>query len=510
MFRLKRISAAALLAVLAIVLGSVSALAEPLKLTIVHVNDWDRLDGERGAGGAARIATIVKDERERNDGEGGLTLVTFGGDMLSPSLLSGIDKGRHMIELSNAIGFSVAVLGNHEFDFGPDILMQRLSEATFPWLAGNLEYKGKPGLPGTKRSVMIEKNGYKIGIFGMLTPATREISSPGDDVVFRSFGETATELAGQLKKDGADIVIALTHEDFRDDLALLLKNSDIDMIFGGHDHLAINWYDGRKMLMKAGSQGSFVGVVEIAVDRIKGRNGPRIVWSPSFNLVNTTDVEPDPEMQAKVQGYLDFLDKQLGTVIGETSLELDTRRASVRTMETAFGNLLADAMRKATGADVAITNGGGIRGDTLYPANTELTRKDVLTELPFGNTTVVLEVSGSALLAALENSVSGVERAKGRFPQVSGLVFAYDPKKAVGGRIVDVKVAGKPLAPDTLYKLATNDFMARGGDGYSAFASAKILVNAKAATLMASQLIDHIVSIGKVSTGIEGRIARIE
>jgi len=171
---------------------------------------------------------------------------------------------------------------------------------------------------------------------------------------------------------------------------------------------------------------------------------------------------------------------------------------------------LADAMRKATGADVAITNGGGIRGDTLYPANTELTRKDVLTELPFGNTTVVLEVSGSALLAALENSVSGVERAKGRFPQVSGLVFAYDPKKAVGGRIVDVKVAGKPLAPDTLYKLATNDFMARGGDGYSAFASAKILVNAKAATLMASQLIDHIVSIGKVSTGIEGRIARIE
>ena len=133
---LRNLSIAALVA---ITLGGMSSpgKAEPLSLTIVHVNDWDRMAGINGRGGAAKIASVVSEERARAKAEGSLAIVTFGGDMISPSLLSGIDMGAHMIDLANAIGFDIAVLGNHEFDFGPSVLRERLSESSTAWLAGN-------------------------------------------------------------------------------------------------------------------------------------------------------------------------------------------------------------------------------------------------------------------------------------------------------------------------------------------------------------------------------------
>ena len=123
--------------------------AEPLTVTFVHVNDWDRMEPDEGRGGAARIATVVRAERARAQANGALAVVTFGGDMISPSVLSGIDRGAHMIDLANAIGFDVAVPGNHEFDFGPEVLRERLAESGALWLASNLEYRGRPGFPGT-------------------------------------------------------------------------------------------------------------------------------------------------------------------------------------------------------------------------------------------------------------------------------------------------------------------------------------------------------------------------
>jgi 5'-nucleotidase / UDP-sugar diphosphatase len=482
--------------------------AEPLTLTIVHVNDWDQMDGERGKGGAAKIASVIKDERARSEADGGLAVVTFGGDMISPSLLSGIDKGAHMIDLANAIGIEVAVVGNHEFDFGPDVLKQRLSESKSRWLAGNLGYKGKAGFPGTAATWLIERGDYKIGFLGLLTPETMLISSAGKDVTFGSMTEAGAALAGELKKAGADVVIALTHDGMAADLELLRAVKDIDVLLGGHDHLLAAWYDGRQAVMKAGSQGKYVGVLDLVIDRVKGRRGPKLVWTPSYDLVSTADTQPDPDVAAKVKGYKDRLDKELGQIIGTSTTELDTRRASVRSGETAFGNLVTDAMRAATESDVAVTNGGGIRGDKQYPGGTKLARKDVLTELPFGNKTVKLEVTGAQLLEALETGVSQVEKTKGRFAQVSGLIFTYDAAKPAGSRVTGVKVGGAALDKAKTYTLATNDFMARGGDGYGVFRSAKILIGAKSGTLMATQVINHIAGAGNIAPKIEGRITR--
>jgi 5'-nucleotidase / UDP-sugar diphosphatase len=487
---------------------STAASAEPLTLTIIHLNDWDQMDGERGQGGAAKIAAVVKDERARSEADGGMAVVTFGGDMISPSLLSGIDKGAHMIDLANAIGIDVAVLGNHEFDFGPDVLQQRLTESKTRWLVGNVSYKGNAGFPGTATTWMVEKGGYKIGFLGLLTPETVLISSAGKDVVISSMAEAGATLVGELKKAGADVIIALTHDGLAADQELLRAVKDIDVLLGGHDHLLTAWYNGKQAVMKSGSQGRHVGVLDLVIDRVKGRRGPKLVWTPSYDLTSTADTEPDPDVAAKVQGYKDRLDKELGQVIGTTTTELDTRRSSVRSGETAFGNLVTDAMRAATNSDVAVTNGGGIRGDKQYTAGTELTRKDVLTELPFGNKTVKLSLSGAQLKEALETGVSQVEKTKGRFAQVSGLAFTYDASKPTGARVVSVTVGGAALDKAKTYTLATNDFMARGGDGYAVFRSGKVLIDAKSGTLMATQLIDHIAAAGTISPKIEGRITR--
>jgi len=507
MFHLLR---TALLAVFSVVWLAGPLAAEPARLVVLHINDWDRIDPVDGAGGAARIAAVIKAEKARAAAAGATVIVTFGGDMISPSLLSGIDKGANMIDMANAVGIDYAVLGNHEFDFGPEVLKARVAESGFRWLAGNVAEKGRSNFPGVADATIIEAGGYKIGLLGLTTPETPLVSSPGPDITFDAYENAGPRLARILRDQGADLVIALSHNNYTDDLALMRAAPGIDVVLGGHDHLAFTHYDGQHAVLKAGSQGIFVGRVILSIDRVEGRDGPKVVWTPDFAQIHTGAIAPDPEVQAKVDAYRAKLDVELGQPIGTTTTELDTRRATVRGGEAAFGNLIADAMRAATGADVAITNGGGIRGDTTYPAGSTLTRKTALTELPFGNRTLKLQVTGAGLLAALENGVSKVEDAAGRFPQVSGVSFAYDAGKPVGARVSDVSVNGGPLDPAASYTVATNDFMARGGDGYRTFADAKVLVDANSAQLLAGQVGDFVAIKGTVAPIVEGRIRRLD
>ncbi|NQW09094.1 MAG: 5'-nucleotidase C-terminal domain-containing protein [Alphaproteobacteria bacterium] len=477
--------------------------AKPLNLIILHLNDWDKMDS------AGRVASVIKAEKAKAAENGAAVLVTFGGDMISPSLMSGIDQGAHMIELGEAVGIQYGALGNHEFDFGPEVLKQRLAEADFPWMSSNTLVNGKvfPGLDGSQ---LVEIDGYKIGIIGLTTPETIFLSSPGATVTFTSYAEAGQREVAALKAQGADFIIVLSHGGEGLDRELTRTLRDVDLVMGGHDHLARTVYDGRDMTAAAGSQGEFVAKVTLTIDRVEKRGKTSLVWSPAFDLIPTRNATPDATVQAKVDGYLATLDKELGQVIGSTSIELDTRRASIRSVETGFGNLVADASRAATGADVGIANGGGIRGDKVYAAGTELTRKDILSELPFGNSTVKLELTGAQLRAVLENGVSEVEKGAGRFAQVSGMVFSYDASKPAGARVVEVTVGGKPLNTAGTYTLATNDYVAGGGDGYAVFKKAKVLVDGDAGGLLAGQVIDYIKAKGTGGSKVEGRITRLD
>ena len=534
--------AAIALGIVILALGAATPLpawAEPLPITLIHLNDWDRMGEDNGRGGAARIAAVVNAERARVEAAGGLAMVTFGGDMISPSVLSGIDRGAHMIDLANAVGFDLAVPGNHEFDFGPEVLQERLAESDATWLLANIDYRGQRGFPGTRATALIEKDGYKLGFLGLLTPDTAEISAAGDSVAFLPQAEIAAALAAELRSAGADLVIALTHNRTSEDTDLLRRVRDIDIVLGGHDHELTAWYDGRQAILKSRSQGRYVGVLNVVLDRVGGESGAdasvggasggdssgayaaggrslgegptaesRITWAPNYDLRSTAGVEPDTEVAAMVAGYEAQLDRELGQVIGRTETQLDTRGPVVRSGEAAFGNLVTDALLAATGAEVAITNGGGIRGGRVYPPGTELTPRMLLSELPFGKATVVLGLTGAQLTEALENGVSRAEENDGRFPQVAGLSFAFDVRRPSGSRITRVEVGGAPLEPGRVYRVATNDFMYTGGDGYTAFESAEILIDATSGDTMANHVIDYVRTAGSVAPVIEGRIIR--
>lgn len=481
------------------------ALAEPVTVTFLHTNDVYEISPKGGQGGLAQLKTLLDRERAANPN----TVTTFGGDLISPSVMSGVTQGAQMIDLYNALGTEVAVPGNHELDFGPEVMRKRLGEASFPWLGTNvLGPDGKP-LPPLAATLMLERGGYKIGLLGLLTPDTEELSSPGPDIRLAPVTATATAATAALREQGADLVVALTHQDLADDRALLQGVKGLDIVLGGHDHEPITFLEGGKLLIKAGYDAHFLAAVDITLDRVKKGDKETVVWSPGWRYLPTAGVAPEPGIQAKVDAYNVELDKELLVPVGKTTVLLDSTRETVRTKESNIGNLIADAIRESVGADVAIANGGGIRGDRTYDPGTTLTRKDILGELPFGNVTVLLELTGADLLAALENGVSQVEDKAGRFPQVSGMSFTYDAARPAGSRIVGVKIAGADLDPAKLYRLATNDYVYGGGDGYTSLGRGKALIDPSGGKLMASMVMDWIAAKGEVAPAVEGRITRL-
>lgn len=481
-----------------IFLSSTTAFAEnKTSITFLHINDvYEISPNKDGLGGFSQVATLINEERANRKN----TFVTFGGDLLSPSLLSGITDGKHMIEFMNKIGTDLAVPGNHEFDFGPEIFDKRLKESNFPWFAANMI-----GSDAVINNKIIEIDGYKIGFFGLITPETSSLSSSGDSIKFAALLVTAKAQITQLKDKGADVIVALTHNSLTDDRTLMgLKG--LNLILGGHDHDPITIYDGRTLLHKSGEDAQYLGVVTLDIERLEGRKGPYVEVTPSWNMRLVKNITKDASVEKMVSSYETMLDSELGQKVATLASSLDSRKAVIRTQETSMGNFLSDAIRSGTNADIGLANGGGIRGSREYEAGHELTRKDILTELPFGNVTVLLEMTGEDIKAVLEHGVSKVEEKAGRFLQVSGLSFTYDSKAGAGSRIVEIIIDGAPIELSKSYKVATNDYIAGGGDGFAMLKDATRLIDASGATLMATMVMDYSEAQKVIDSKEEGRI----
>jgi 5'-nucleotidase / UDP-sugar diphosphatase len=472
-------------------------------VTFLHLNDVYEISPKQGRGGFAPLMTLLKRERAAAPE----TITTLGGDLIASSMMSGITKGTQMIELMNAIGLDVAVVGNHEFDFGTAILKQRAAASKFAWLGTNVQGEDGKTLGGLVPTVTRKVGDLTIGFFGIITPDTRHLSNTGADVKFLPVLDTARAAVKELKDQGADAIVALTHLTLAQDRELAREVKGIDVILGGHDHDPMTVYEGGVFIFKVGADAQYLGAAQIEIEKTQTQRGPQVkVWPREWRVISTAGVAPDPAIAALVRQYEDKLDENLKVAVGTTTVELDSRRATVRLKEAVVGNLIADAIRESTKADVAITNGGGIRGDRTYAAGTTLTRKDVLTELPFGNVTVMMEISGADLRTALEEGVSLVEDVAGRFPHVSGLTFVFDARRPRGSRVLDVKVGGKPLDPAATYRLATNEYMMAGGDGYASLTKGKPIIDASGGALMAQVVMDYITARGSVSPVLEGRI----
>ncbi len=492
------------LALAALIGAAVAPFATPARATEISflvASDIDRAEADEGRGGFARLAGAIAAERAA----GGNLVVAHAGDTISPSLLSGFDKGAHIVELTNMLKVDVFVPGNHEFDFGKDVFLARMAELEAAHkLAANLRMPDGNPVAGFEDTAMLEFDGVKVGVVGVAGDHSYSVSSPGDLKIAGTV-DTALSQAKALRKAGADVVVAVAHAQRGQDLAMM-HGGPIDLVLSGDTHDLMLNYDGRAILAEAREQAEYLPVVtlDVTAETVDGKR--KVTWTPTFRVIDTATVTPDPAVAARIAELEKTLSAELNVEIGKTATELDSRRPAVRGGEAAIGNLIADAMRATTLTDVALMNGGGIRANKLYAAGSTLTRRDVLAELPFGNVVVVVKLSGADLKAALENGVSAVEEGAGRFPQVSGMTVVADVSKPAGSRIVSVEIGGAPLDPARTYSVATNDFMARGGDDYVALRRGGYVVGPRDGKLLATVVIDAIALNGTVSPKVEGRV----
>jgi len=485
-------------------LAAVPATAEQVKITLLGVGDLYQFDADHGRGGFARVNAIALAERAANPN----TIYVMDGDMLSPSLLSGFDKGQNTIDLTNLVPFDLAVPGNHEFDFGTANFLEKMAGSNYPWAAVNITNEDGSAVDGLGGVKVMDVSGVSVALVPVAQDSTPEVSSP-DGLVFQGTVESGVAAARAARDAGADIVVGVVQTNMTNDREMIASGA-FDVILSGDDHQYATSYDGRTAYVETSIDGRFLSPVDIFVEVGAKDDGTRTIdWVPGFRFIDTANVEPDPASQELVAAFNQQLDDSLNVVIGSTAGPLDSRRNVVRGEESAMGNLIADAMRAATGADIGFTNGGGIRADRTYDAGSELTRRDILTELPFGNVTVVTELTGNQILAALENGVSKVEEGAGRFPQVSGMTFSFDASAPAGSRVSSVMVGGAALDLNAVYSVATNDYILAGGDGYSALGGGHVIVDKGNGNLMANDVMDYVANMGSVSVGVEGRITKL-
>jgi 2',3'-cyclic-nucleotide 2'-phosphodiesterase (5'-nucleotidase family) len=474
--------------------------AETVKITLLGVGDVYQFDKGKTRGGMARLNAVARAERAANPN----TLYLFTGDFLSPSLMSGFDKGENMIVLSNIVPFDMAVPGNHEFDFGPENFYEKMKLSKYPWAAINITKADGTPIEGLAGVTMKEVAGVKIALVPVAQDTSPQVASTGD-LKFLPTAASGINAAKVARKDGADLVVGVVQAPRSDDQAMVASKA-FDVILSGDDHELLVHYNGVTVHVDTSTDANHLVPIDLAVD-VEEKDGKRTVkWEPAFRFIDTANVEPDPETEKVVAEYREMLDKELNVVIGKTAGPLDSRRNIIRTQEAAIGNLIADAQRDAVGAQIAIVNAGGIRADKEYPAGSDITRRDVLSELPFGNVTVLTEVTGKQIILALENGFSKIEDGAGRFPQVSGIVVDVDATKPAGSRVVSVMFDGKPIDPEATYKVATNDYVLGGGDGYTALAGGKVTIDPRGGKLMANDVMAYLRKVGTADAKVEGRI----
>jgi 5'-nucleotidase len=281
----------------------------------------------------------------------------------------------------------------------------------------------------------------------------------------------------------------------------------VDLIIGGHEHTLLESHAGRAPIFKMTADARELGQIDLNISQATGE-----LESIDWKVIPITDKTVEaPEFAAVNRKYAKLL-AELEKRVGRTSVALDARSAQGRTRETNVGNFITDTYRKATAADVALMNGGSIRADELIPAG-PLTVRDVLSMLPFKNKLVKIEITGATLRAALEHGVSrSAEDAEpGGFPQVSGIQFSFDASRPAGSRIVDVKVNGLPLNETRKYTLTTSTFIAfDGGDGYSMFKGATVVLPPEKAPLDSDAVQRAITAVRAIAPKVQGRITRLD
>jgi 5'-nucleotidase len=475
--------------------------AAVVEVGIVHVNDIYQIapvDAKTPRGGLARLSGLVESLRREHPA----TLFVFGGDTLSPGIESGIFKGAQMMRAWNAMRLDFAVPGNHEFDFGPEVARERFAESRFPWLAANLV--AEPPLPMVKASELRTVGGVRLGFIGLITPETVTLSKPGPRIRFDPLVEVARREAAALRARGAEAIVALTHNTLAEDREIAASGA-VDLILGGHEHHLITEQAGRTPIFKAGSEAR--DALHVRLRFAREGAGHRLLGL-RWDILPVDGRWPE---DAGVKAVAEDVERQVGARLNEriaaTTVALDARGETLRRGESNIASFAADAVRAAMGADIALLNAGGFRSDTILGPG-PITRRDVLSLLPFQNPLLLLSVTGAELRAALEH---GLDRRvtngqSGALPHASGLRIVYDPSRPKGQRIVELTDNGQPLRDEASYRLATSNYLAGGGDGYAMLKGLPVLRAAEGSPLETEVLLDAMERAGTLAPQLDGRL----
>lgn len=490
-------------------------------LTILHTNDVHANYGDT----LARQTTLIN----RIRAEVPNVLLVDGGDRFLGTLYYKLYKGEMAQWAMNLQGYHGMTVGNHEFDDGPANLARFIRGANFPVLSANLDVSAEPELADLlKPWAIVEIGGVPIGLVGLTTEDVDILSSPGPNVKVKSAVDSLRQAVSELEAQGVNKIIVLTHLGYEVDKALASQVDGVDIIVGGHSHTplgdvkrsagpyptVVNSPSGQPVLVvQAGSRLKYLGRLNVTFDA----NGVPISWDGGLIPIDENIAE-DPEVAAEVAKRTEPITELKSEIVGEAAVELVGERSVCRFEECNLGNLITDAILWKTqdqGIQIALQNGGGIRASV--PAG-PVSMGHVLEVLPFGNTIATFELKGSDLLEVLENGVSRAENPEnegtGRFLQVAGLRYSWDPTKPVGQRIVSVEVRNpdgsyRPLDPEAIYKVAANDFMRRGGDDYAVLAERAINPYDFGAPLDEA-VAEYIQVHSPVAPQVEGRITRVE
>ena len=496
-------------------------------LRILHTNDHHaHLEpvkyGDRLLGGIARRRTLIDQIRDQSKTNHEPLLLLDAGDIFQGTLYFNQYLGQADLDFYNALAYDAGTIGNHEFDRGQQVLADFIAKAKFPIISSNIEVAPESPLYGKIRPWhILELKGEKIGIFGLTTPDTAILASVGDGVKFTDPIAAARTSVRALKQQGINKIVALTHIGFEHDLALARKVPDIDIIIGAHSHTPVGNIPNANypypLVEKNGTKepvlvvtdwewGKYLGDLSVSFDRA----GKLIAWAGKPHALDAS-IKSNQEFADKLKAYAAPIEALRQKIIGKSLAELDGDRIKMRTGETSLGNLIADAILAKTKGDrvqVSLTNAGGIRNG--FPLG-EITMGNVLEALPFGNTITRVELTGKQLLATLEHGVSLAEKEEGRFPQVAGIRLVWNPKSPAGNRITKVEVVSESgnfqlLNPQSIYRVATTNFLTSGGDGYRDFAEGKNLLDT--GYLLSDAIAEYISAKSPLQVKTENRIVR--
>lgn len=452
------------------------------QLTLVYAAELPLIESN-DYGSYANLATLLTEQRDHDNS----TVFLFGGGSLAPSMLSSFDRGAHIIDILNSLEPDAMAVSKREFSFYEDELSLRAYEAAFPLVLTNAtDPITGDTLDGTDQEVLFEKDGIKIGVISVIDKSVVEeyllqrlVITPPKKAIEKS----ATNLHAQ----GADIIVLMISDELPS-AELLLEQGTVDLIFRTDPHFKITPQKATSLSPK------YIFLTDpgaAAVVTVNWQtNGPKSLSTQKVLLRNFPTSASFDEL---IQAYNGRISALLNEEITVLATPMITTRTAVRTAENGFGNIVSDALREASHTDIALINGGAIRGERHYATGHVITREDISSELPFRSHIRVLRIKGKDIQAALENGVSQIEDVAGRFPHVSGMQFTADLNAAIGHRIQQLRINGEPVEAETIYSLATSDFLAGGGDGYESLKNGETVAFSQQVTPLIADIVISVI-----------------